>query len=94
MTEQQIQRSVEEIVSLALEGKGAEAWTKYYHAEVEKMDLDGVSIKGKERVLEANYALLANITAVRTYAHAGSGERHTQFHCVGCRYCCERCGHH
>ncbi|MCE2994401.1 MAG: SnoaL-like domain-containing protein [Cyclobacteriaceae bacterium] len=72
MTEQQIQSSVAEIVSLALAGKGAEAWAKYYHAEVEKVDLDGASIKGKERVLQANHALLANITAVRTYAHAGS----------------------
>lgn len=72
MTEQQIQTSVEEIIALALSGKGAEAWDKYYHDDVEKVDLDGVSIKTKEKVLEANYALLGNITEVRTYEHAGS----------------------
>ncbi|MBC7904602.1 MAG: nuclear transport factor 2 family protein [Gemmatimonadaceae bacterium] len=72
MTEEQIQNSVEEIVALALSGKGAEAWDKYYHNEIEKVDLDGVSIKTKENVLKANHALLSNITEVRTYAHAGS----------------------
>ncbi len=72
MTEVQIQSSVEEIVSLALSGKGAEAWEKFYHPDVEKTDLDGVSIKSKEKVLEANHLLLNNIAEVRTYAHGGS----------------------
>lgn len=72
MTEQQIQSSVEEIVVLALSGKGTEAWEKFYHQNVEKMDLDGISIKSKEKVLEANHSLLSNITEVRTYAHGGS----------------------
>jgi hypothetical protein len=72
MNEQQIQSFVEEIVSLALSGKGGEAWEKFYHQDVEKIDLDGVSIKSKEKVLEANHSLLANITQVRTYAHGGT----------------------
>lgn len=72
MTEQQILSSVEEIVGLALSGKGEEAWEKFYHQDVEKTDLDGVSIKSKEKVLDANRALLGNITEVRTYAHGGS----------------------
>jgi hypothetical protein len=72
MTEAQIQNSVEEIVALALSGKGAEAWEKFYHEEVEKIDLDGVSIKGKSAVLQANHTLLESITEVRTYAHVGS----------------------
>jgi hypothetical protein len=72
MTEQQIQRSVEEIVALALANKGDEAWEKFYHPAVEKIDLDGISIQGKEKVLEANFALLGSITEVRTYAHGGS----------------------
>lgn len=72
MTEQQIQSAEDDIVSLALAGKGAEAWDKYYHDDVEKVDLDGVSIKAKENVLEANHPLLGSITEVRTYAHAGS----------------------
>ncbi|HVF96926.1 MAG TPA: SnoaL-like domain-containing protein [Flavisolibacter sp.] len=72
MTEQQIKGSVEDIVALALAGKGAEAWEKYYHNDVEKVDLDGVSLKSKEKVLQANNALLNSISEVRTYAHAGS----------------------
>lgn len=72
MTEQQIQSSVEEIVALALSGKGAEAWEKFYAEEVEKVDLDGVSIQSKEKILAANQTLLNNITEVRTYAHGGT----------------------
>ncbi|MFP5039971.1 SnoaL-like domain-containing protein [Parasediminibacterium sp. JCM 36343] len=72
MTEQQIQTSVEEIVALALSGKGAEAWEKFYHQDVEKIDLDGAIIQSKEKVLEANHSLLSNITDVRTYAHGGT----------------------
>lgn len=72
MTEVQIKSSVEELVALALSGKGADAWEKFYHPDVEKIDLDGVSINSKENVLEANHSLLNNITEVRTYAHGGS----------------------
>lgn len=72
MTDAQIRSSVDEIISLALSGKGAEAWEKFYHQDVEKIDLDGVSVSGKEKVIEANHTLLGNITEVRTYAHGGS----------------------
>ncbi len=72
MTEAQIKNSVEEIVNLALSGKGAEVWEKFYHEEIEKVDLDGVSIKGKTEVVQANHALSNNITEVRTYAHSGT----------------------
>lgn len=72
MQEAKIKESVEEIVALALSGKGAEAWEKFYHESVEKIDLDGVSIKGKPNVLAANHSLLGSITQVRTYEHAGS----------------------
>ncbi|KOY84283.1 hypothetical protein AD998_21785 [bacterium 336/3] len=72
MTEAMIQSSIEEIVSLALSGKGAEAWEKFYHEEVEKIDLDGISIKGKTNVLQVNHVLLANITEVRAYTHIGN----------------------
>lgn len=72
MTEQQIQSAVAKIVVFALSGNGAAAWEKFYHQAVEKIDLDGVSIKSKEKVLAANQALLSNITEVRTYAHGGN----------------------
>lgn len=72
MTEEQIRNSTDEIVTLALSGKGVDAWEKFYHADVEKIDLDGLSIKSKEKVLEANHLLLGNITDVRKYAHGGS----------------------
>ncbi len=69
MTEAQIQNSVAEIITLALSGKGIEAWEKFYHADVEKVDLDGISIKSKKSVIDANNTLTANITEVRTFAH-------------------------
>lgn len=72
MQEAKIKESVEEIVALALSGKGAEAWEEFYHESIEKIDLDGVSIKGKPNVLSANHSLLGSITEVRTYEHAGS----------------------
>lgn len=72
MNDQQIQQAIAEIKTLALEGKGAEAWEKFYHSDVEKIDLDGISIKGKEKVIEANNTLLNNITNVRLYEYAGS----------------------
>ncbi len=72
MQEEQIKKNVEEIVALALSGKGADVWEKFYHESVEKIDLDGVSIKGKPNVLAANHNLLGNITEVRTYEHVGS----------------------
>jgi hypothetical protein len=72
MTEQQILSSVEEMVVLALSGRGADAWEKFYHPDVEKTDLDGISIRSKEKVLEANHSLLGAITEVRTYVHAGT----------------------
>lgn len=72
MQEAKIKESVEEIVALALSGKGADAWEKFYHESVEKIDLDGVSIKGKPNVLAANHTLLGSITEVRTYEHTGS----------------------
>jgi len=72
MQEAKIKESVEEIVAFALSGKGAEAWEKFYHESVEKIDLDGISIKGKSNVLAANHTLLGNITEVRTYEYVGS----------------------
>lgn len=72
MTEVQIQHSLEELVALALSGKGADAWEKFYHQDVEKIDLDGISIQGKEKVIAANNILLGNITEVRMYSHGGS----------------------
>jgi hypothetical protein len=72
MTEVQISSWIEELVALALSGKGAEAWEKFYHSDVEKTDLDGVSIKTKEKVLAANHSLLNNITEVKKYAYGGS----------------------
>lgn len=72
MTEAQIQSSVQEIVTLALSGRGLEAWEKFYHRDAEKIDLDGISIQGKEKVIAANQTLLGNITEVRTFVHAGT----------------------
>ncbi len=72
MQEIKIKESIEEIVALALSGKGIEAWEKFYHESVEKIDLDGISIKGKNNVIASNNTLLGNITEVRTFEYVGS----------------------
>lgn len=47
MTEQQISQSLDELILLVSQGKPMEAFDKYYHDEIEKTDLDGVTHLGK-----------------------------------------------
>lgn len=71
MTEQQIAAALDELISLALEGKWETAFEKYYHSELEKADLDGVLVKGKATNLENGRIFSSRISNVRDFSNAG-----------------------
>lgn len=71
MTEQQITASVNELVSLALEGKWEAAFEKFYAQEIEKTDLDGLPVKGMEQNIANGRAFSAKISNVRDFSCAG-----------------------
>jgi len=71
MTEQQISNSLDELVSLAGEGKWETAFSKFYANDLEKADLDGVLVKGKEQNLIIGSAFASKISNVRDFSCAG-----------------------
>ncbi len=71
MQEQEISNSVDELVSLAIEGKWETAFAKFYSDDLEKTDLDGVVVKGKELNIINGRAFSSKITNVRDFSCAG-----------------------
>lgn len=71
MTEQQITAAVAELVSLTLDGNWETAFEKYYHTNVEKTDLDGIVIKGKDINFENGKIFSSKISNVRDFSNAG-----------------------
>lgn len=71
MTEQQIANLVDELIAIVAEGKPMEAFEKFYHDNLEKTDLDGVLIKGKEKNAEIGLTLLSKVSNVRDFTAVG-----------------------
>ncbi|MFN4316166.1 MAG: SnoaL-like domain-containing protein [Chitinophagaceae bacterium] len=71
MTEIQISNSVDELVSLALEGKWEVAFEKFYSDDFERIDLDGVPVKGKEQNVINGRAFASKISNVRDFSCPG-----------------------
>ncbi len=71
MTEQQIAQSLDELISLVSQGKPMEAFDKFYHDEIEKTDLDGVTHRGKELNTKIGNELLSNVKAIRDFTAVG-----------------------
>jgi hypothetical protein len=71
MSEQQMLHSVDELVSLAMEGKWEIAYEKFYANDLEKTDLDGVPVKGIEQNIINGRAFAAKISNVRDFSCAG-----------------------
>ncbi|MFP5042942.1 SnoaL-like domain-containing protein [Parasediminibacterium sp. JCM 36343] len=71
MSEQQIVMSLDELVSLVGEGKPMEAFEKFYHDDLEKTDLDGITHKGKAVNEKIGYELLSKVTAIRDFTAVG-----------------------
>ncbi|NIJ54607.1 SnoaL-like domain-containing protein [Dyadobacter arcticus] len=71
MTEQQIATALDELVSLVAEGKPMEAFEKFYHENLEKTDLDGITHQGKTVNEKIGLDLLSKVTAVRDFTAVG-----------------------
>lgn len=71
MSAEQISASLDDLIALAIEGKWEIAYEKYYAPELEKTDLDGVVIKGKEMNIEIGRTFSSKISNVRDFSCAG-----------------------
>ncbi|MBC8033763.1 MAG: nuclear transport factor 2 family protein [Chitinophagaceae bacterium] len=67
MTEEQIGSSLEAMISLVAAGKPMEAFAQFYHDDLEKTDLDGVTHKGKLVNEQIGNELLSKVTAIRDF---------------------------
>lgn len=72
MSEQTIAQSLTELVALVAEGKPMDAFDKFYHPDLEKTDLDGITIKGLAANYQQGLNLLDTITTVREFSHKGT----------------------
>ena len=72
MSEQQISASVNELISLTLEGKWETAFEKFYDLDFEKTDLDGVPVKGMEQNLINGRLFGSRISNIRDFSCAGT----------------------
>ncbi|GAB3643748.1 SnoaL-like domain-containing protein [Spirosoma arcticum] len=68
MTEAQIATAVDEIIALVAEGKPMDAFEKFYHDDIEKTDLDGVTHQGKDLIEKTGHQQLATILQVRDFS--------------------------
>lgn len=62
---------MDELTAIVAEGKPMEAFEKYYHDNLEKTDLDGVLVKGKQKNAEIGLALLSKVSTVRDLTAVG-----------------------
>jgi len=71
MTEQQIANSVDELIAIVADGKPMEAFDKFYHDNLEKIDLNGVLVKGKQKNAEIGLTLLSKVSNIRDFTAVG-----------------------
>jgi hypothetical protein len=71
MSQIDISTAVNTLVNLAVEGKWEEAFEKFYHEDLEKTDLDGIIVKGKEQNLINGRIFTSKITNVRDFSCSG-----------------------
>ncbi|RYC66607.1 nuclear transport factor 2 family protein [Spirosoma sordidisoli] len=67
-----IEQALLGLVDLVHQGKPMEAFDLYYHPDLEKTDLDGVTVTGLAENYRIGAELLSKITTVRTFAHRGT----------------------
>lgn len=70
-TEQEINTALDEIIDMMKAGQALEAFEKFYHQNLEKTDLDGVTYHGKEINREKGIELLSKVVAVRDFTAVG-----------------------
>lgn len=69
--EKEISTKLDELIALVSAGKPMEAFAKFYHDDLEKTDLDGITHKGKGVNEKIGYELLANVKAVHDFTALG-----------------------
>ncbi|MBC7893211.1 MAG: nuclear transport factor 2 family protein [Sphingobacteriaceae bacterium] len=72
MHETELTTALADLVALVEAGKPMEAFDKFYHPDLEKTDLDGVTVTGLTANYQVGEQLLSKITTVRTFAHRGT----------------------
>ena len=70
-TEQHITATLDELVALMAAGKAMEASDIFYHEELEKTDLDGITHYGKAENLRVGAELLSKVVSVRDFSAVG-----------------------
>lgn len=71
MNQTNITSDVEELVSLALEGKWEIAFEKFYHPDLEKTDLDGNPVHGIQQNIENGRIFSSRISNIRDFSSPG-----------------------
>ncbi|MBC8151423.1 MAG: nuclear transport factor 2 family protein [Bacteroidetes bacterium] len=71
MTEQQISTALDELIATMAAGKPLEAFEKFYHDDLEKTDLDGVTHIGKAINEQVGIELLSKVKDVRDFTAVG-----------------------
>ncbi len=71
MNEQQISTALNELIALVEAGKPMEAFEQFYHEKLEKTDLDGQPVLGKEQNRQVGLELLSKVSNVRDFSALG-----------------------
>lgn len=71
MTESEIANALDELVELVQQGKPMEAFEKFYGENLDKADLDGKVVLGKEANRKVGYELLSKVRSVRDFSRVG-----------------------
>jgi hypothetical protein len=71
MKEQEILTKLDELIAFVAAGKPMDAFSNFYHPELEKTDLDGVTHKGKAENERIGWELLSKVKHVRDFTAVG-----------------------
>jgi hypothetical protein len=71
MTQEQIAATLDELIATMAAGKAMEAFDTFYHDDLEKTDLDGVTHYGKAANRQVGVELLSKVVAVRDFTAVG-----------------------
>lgn len=71
MTDQQISEKLDELVAMMAAGKAMETFDAFYHDDLEKTDLDGVTHYGKVVNRQIGVELLSKVKEVRDFTAVG-----------------------
>jgi len=71
LSEQQIANSLEKLIAFIAEGKPMEAFEEFYHEDLEKTDLDGITVSGKDKNRQVGQELLSKVQTLRDFSAIG-----------------------